>query len=1356
MPRTKVFLILILILLLVNAIFFVSWYGLGGRNLFRKTVAEQLGRLMKGKLSIGELQFSDRQLFAENISFTSADSTITVDVSRLRVQYNLLRFIFSGFKVKGLIREADVYKPVVAYRYRYKPSVPRPKKPLILPDLAGYFKSLSVRDGNFRLDMQLPLKIIQDGQLLILEEVHNIDITVQNRNITTLKLTAESSSRGRISLEGILNRGRIASAELEATGLNPRGVSHPDLKQLSTEASLVAFAKQDSLGAKLSYEAKAQLWGTSALFNDKYPVRIPYLSAETDGQNLSAQFSRSSFGSSYASAEVQISDLGPKLNFKIAKAEAGLDLGMIMPDLKGFVQAQIDAGGTLKEPYGNIALKSDYVAWQKYSLQNLNFSSFFKEGVLNFENPGLRFENHLVNLSGALNPTTLSLDANLETSPLLTSGQPYLVTADLDLHAQLLSKFPLVEAKINRIDASSGLANLNGVSGSVNLIPALDSKNYYVDASLTGEDGVSLKLIGDILDRNLLLDANFSSLSPAAVYAHKQLQKLDPLVSGNIKAILNGDKITTHSELSVALRGFLPYTTKLDLLGNFDLNKLEGTLHLMGREGLLNEQELSFNLAAALQNNQLQLYGLRVNDLISLSGRMNLQNYKDNDFSLALWNISYLDIVRFYPDLDVQIPEFKGLTLFAEYNKNQDKAVVASLNLNEIDLLAVTPLGLNLSFNGPLQNIKLQGVIDGPSQKILDLNGNLSLDSRIDLALEAAFKDLAIENVVLDSPLSGILNGKAGIVLKDLMGKPLHMDLMADLRARHLKFGDFVLDTVMLKAVQNRRLLQVDNLYVFSDQLFELTGSGAIDYNAVNNEFFEGQNRLNLQIDGQLFSWLKNITPYIQESRGNSSLSCSIGIQDEQFLVSGGKLDISDGFMRIKDQTEPLSNIFVRGTFDKNRIIIERGQVQMGEGKLVFNNIFEADNSDHFMLGFMDLGIIRLLIEEPGILANVPLFTPPKTLSNILLKGRNSRYAMVKGPFDQMKISAEVQLSNTSALFPPNTDNLLKLANSVREATNKRSDSDTAPLPFSLDALITLGENVSYVTYPAKLSIQPGGYLHLLYDGLAFTVQDAYFSSERGTIDIFGTVFQVEKVDITMVDAQDLLNVDGIFYKRAPDGTLITLKATTLPDLSKSFMDRLQFSLTSDNPEDRSISQILSRLRYSGSSDPNRQDSGVGLQDEALNLISGNLDASLYTPFLSPVETYVRRKLKLDNFTINAGFLQNLYTQYSNDPSQLFNYADMKQLTTDIAQFSSSILLNNLSISLSKYLGRRFFWDYQLELQEATDLQKRTRIMISHETSLRLMLPRQYRLGYTFQYTPQDKKTSHEIMIQRSFRFWGL
>jgi len=102
------------------------------------------------------------------------------------------------------------------------------------------------------------------------------------------------------------------------------------------------------------------------------------------------------------------------------------------------------------------------------------------------------------------------------------------------------------------------------------------------------------------------------------------------------------------------------------------------------------------------------------------------------------------------------------------------------------------------------------------------------------------------------------------------------------------------------------------------------------------------------------------------------------------------------------------------------------------------------------------------------------------------------------------------------------------------------------------------------------------------------------------------------------------------------------------------------------------------------------------------------------------------------------------------------DYADFDQFTTDIAQFSSAILLNNLSVSMSKYLGRRFFLDYELELQEATDLEKKTKLMISHSTSVRLMLPWKLRLGYTFEYTPRDERFTHEIMMQRSFSFWGF
>jgi len=1356
MPRSKRFLILILILLLVNAAFFISWYGFGMKDRFREMLAMQLGTILKGKVVIGELKISDRQLLAEKLSYCTADSSLQVQVERLRVGYNLTRFLFSGFKLSRLIQDADIYRPIVRYDYRYKPSVPKPRKPLILPDFAGYFKSLRIREGAVYTGLSFPLKIVSQGDLYIAEDLQKINLEVVNKRVTTLSLSAESARGGLLKAQGTLNRGRIASLEVEVNRMHPKYIVHPDLKSIDSEITLVASLGQDSLGADLHYEAKAQLWATKGVFARDYPVSIPFLAVETDGKSLSAKISRSTVGSSYVSGEVDISDFGPKLRFNAAKAEAGLDLAMVNKDLLGFVNVDLRGGGSVKEPTATAQLSASQVSYKQYTLKEIALSAEYVEGMLNFELPGLLYQNQRIDLAGSFDPVKMAAEGKITTLPLQTEGQPCLVKADMDMQLSLPDKLPMLNLKIIELDLQAENASINGIRGELKLVPGLGGEKYLVDADLKSTDGFQLQVLGDVLSRDLVLDAQFNSLYPARLYRHPQLTKFDPELSGQIKAVMNNDRIDTHSRLELTLHDFLPFRSVLDAVGSYDLKQQEAALHLKTEAGELNEQPLQLSLAASLRDKQLNIMGLRINDLLSLSGRYNLQNYKDLDFSLALWNLNQRDIVRFYPQLDISIPDFEGLTLFADYNSRGDGLLDAELNLNQIDLLAVTPIGLNIAVSGPIDNLKINGQIDNEAQKILEMDGLLSLADKIELRLDANLDKLAIEKVLIDSPLRGTVSGRAGVEFRDLMNASQDFDISSDLRAQNLQIQDLTINTAILKAIQKPNLLQVDSLFVFSDRLFELSGSGAIDYNAVNNAFFDGINRLNLRVEGQLFPWLKNLTPLIQEAKGNSSLSCSVGVLEDQFLVSAGKLDISDGFLRIKDQTEPLTNIAVRGSFDKNRIIIERGQVQMGQGKLVFNNIFEADNSDHLMLGFLDLGILRLLIEEPGILANVPLFTPPKTLTNIVLKGKNSRYAMVKGPFDQMKISAEVILSNASALFPPNTDNLLKLANSVREATFKRSDSETAPLPFTLDVLITLGENVSYVTYPAKLSIEPGGFLHLMYDGLAFSVPEAFFSSERGTIDIFGTVFQVDKVDINMVESQDLLSVDGVFYKRAPDGTLVSLKAITLPDPTKSFMDRLQFSLTSDNPEDRTISQILARLRYSGSTDPNQQEQNGALQDEALSLISGNLDASLFTPILSPVETYVRRKLKLDNFSINAGFLQNLYTQYSNDPSQLANYTDMKQLSSDIAQFSSSILLDNLSISVSKYLGRRMFLDYQLELQEATDLQKRTRIMVSHETALRLMLPRQFRLGYTFQYTPQDKKSSHELMLQRSFRFWGL
>ncbi|MDD4100969.1 MAG: translocation/assembly module TamB domain-containing protein, partial [Candidatus Cloacimonetes bacterium] len=501
---------------------------------------------------------------------------------------------------------------------------------------------------------------------------------------------------------------------------------------------------------------------------------------------------------------------------------------------------------------------------------------------------------------------------------------------------------------------------------------------------------------------------------------------------------------------------------------------------------------------------------------------------------------------------------------------------------------------------------------------------------------------------------------------------------------------------------------------------------------------------------------LKQLTDYIVDSRGVSNISLSVGNDDEQFIVRSGNIDIHSGHIMLKDQVEALRNIELKGIFTDNRFMIQRSTFDMGNGSIYLNNVFDPEPTDHFVLGFLDLGYFRVMIDQPGIQATIPVIAPPKTLSNIALKGQNSRYATVKGPFDDMKIEAYVTASNLDILFPPGADNLLNLILSVR-STGKKPDTDPVPLPFQMDLFVNIGENVRYVTYPTNLSLQPGGFLHLLYDGNAFIVKEVFISSERGTVDFFGTVFQVDNIAISMIDQQDIMNVEGHFYKRTPDGSTVSLNVRSTPEFDKSLLDRLEISLTSDNPADRNITQVLSRLRYNQSMDelPDEQKQNL-LQDEALGLIGGNLNSTVLTPIFYPVENWIRRTLALDSFSINAGFIQNLFTEYSSDPSSLADMADLSNLTNDINRFSSSILLNNLSISMSKYLGYRFFVDYELGLQEATDLQKKTRLMVSHDTSLRLVLPKQYRVGYTFSYEPSEERITHEIMIQKTLRFWGL
>ncbi|MDY0324758.1 MAG: hypothetical protein RBQ87_01125 [Candidatus Cloacimonadaceae bacterium] len=1369
MRRPKKFLILILILLLINALYFIIWYPLGGRDAVRKLLTDKIGSLAKSELTLGDLHISDRQIFAQDISFATNDSLITIKGKSLRVRYNLYKLLFSGFKLDGVVSSVEILEPNIQINYVQKLKEDKPpKKHFQIPDLTPFFNKLSLKGGTLNANVSILLNIQQEGYLKIEENLRDIQISITNGTQTDLKLSASTSLGGELSVKGILDKGRIDLAEVDIEKFNPLYVAHPDIDNFRSEINLHASYSQPADSSEVHLAAEAKIISTSALLLDQYPLNISLITLEADNKNAKLGIHEAKALNSILKAELKIQGIAPYLRFdgsstasaakdlRLDGSSASLivDLADIMPALSGRVYADLDASGSFQGPIIDLNAESQSLAYGTWSFDDLNLKAQYKDDIATVSAGALRWENQQIQLSAALQPRTREFSTELVTHSI--EGEEGLLAASgrLTVDGVLIKPYPVLRANIYDFDLLLDSLSLNGINGYAMMSPADGSLLF--DAILESDNGFRISAVGDILDQHISVDADFAELDIAKLYMQKQIYLLSPIVSGHLSAIMHDNEIWLKSNLNTALTGEYDYSGDLDILGSFDLKTKQITATLSSENGQLAGQPLDIDLSMDYQDQQLKVWYLKLEDFLNLSGNVNVADWHDLDFDLALINLDWQRLTDFYPDLRLKIPEFADLNLFAKYNREQDQKLQAWLNLQKADLISIVPLDLNLFLDGFLDDIAISGDVKSGTNLLLSLAGESSLKSDTRLSLQAVMHDLKMQDIMVNSLGEGSFSGWVEVTADSLLSKQPHIEFATDLLAESLKIGDFRVERAIVKARQQSQVLSIDSLYVKSRNLFEAHAQGALDYNLTQNQFFEGDKTLDIEVSGELFPWLKKLSNYVVESSGKSDLKLSIGTSDYQFKVYSGDLDIHDGYVLLKDQVEPMRNIEIKGIFDDNRFVIQKGEFDMGNGSFYMNNVFDEDPAEHFVLAFIDLGYLRLMIEKPGMQATIPVIAPPKTLTNIALKGINSRYATIRGPFDDMKIEAHATVSNLSILFPPGADNLLNLIMSVR-GTGKKPDRDPVPLPFNLDLMVTIGENVRYVTYPTNFYLDPGGFFHLIYDGNRFIVEEANITSDRGSIDFFGTVFQVEQIGINMIDQQDILSLSGEFYKRTPDGSTITLSVTSSSDYDKSFFDRLQINLGSDNPSDQSIVQVLSRLRYDQNKDDMSDDKKQNLlQDEALDLIGGNLNASVLTPFFFPVENWIRRNLKLDGFSINAGFIQNIFTEYSSDPSHLAELTDINNFSSDIAQFSSAILLNNLSLSMSKYIGYRMFVDYKILLQEATDLQQKTKLLLSHEASLRLVLPKKYRLGYTLNYSPQEIGFSHEIMLQRTFRFWGL
>ena len=257
------------------------------------------------------------------------------------------------------------------------------------------------------------------------------------------------------------------------------------------------------------------------------------------------------------------------------------------------------------------------------------------------------------------------------------------------------------------------------------------------------------------------------------------------------------------------------------------------------------------------------------------------------------------------------------------------------------------------------------------------------------------------------------------------------------------------------------------------------------------------------------------------------------------------------------------------------------------------------------------------------------------------------------------------------------------------------------------------------------------------------------FIAEEGSVDIFGTKMKLDYMQIQLSRFTAGANISGTFYKKTADGSLITLNIYN-EVAGDDEVGTLRFSLNSDNPNDR-ITDILSKLRYNRAmEDISADQKKTLLQDEVIQIAGMGLESAVMDPLLSPVENWIRKTLKLDYFHLQTDLVQNLFASYSSDDKSQYEVFDE---SNEIAKFSSELFLNNLSVSMGRYITRDLFLDYETRVEKSQDIALQTEMGIFHEFSLRYQLPYKFRILYRYKIMPFTEENPHEIMLERSFRF---
>ncbi|MCF7858651.1 MAG: hypothetical protein K9N07_04925 [Candidatus Cloacimonetes bacterium] len=1314
MKKKTWLLTIVVIVLVLNITFFIAVRLAKVDKLAQTKITDQLSTMLKADIKVEEFTFNDKQANIKGITI-SKPGVYELKINQVYIEYNLVKFVFSKFRNFKSIEHIKIYDPEFVLIIKPGNGMGE-KREFKIPDLTEFFKILDIFNGTFNL------QYISEN-IEFSHKWSNIELSIINSDKSNVKLSAKSYEASNLLASAKLDKGTIESVKFKVEQFRPDKIEVKHLQALGFyfDAEVNFSENKLNYSTKLS-NLKTQLSGREA--------SVDSLNIFGDLEKTYAKFHGAIFDKNKIKGKAEINRLfsdSPTINSEIEIANVFLQ--NYLEQLNGSANTKINISGKLMDPQINALITSDKLITFDQELTDIKLLAKMKSNKIDLQLEKADWQGNLIKGEGyyiildEFQFRLFSDDLSWQNGDLLVSG---------DLNSTITYR--------DKPDISIELSNLQVKTSSfslaeLNFIATLSGDDFAADLTHPANT-IGLACYGNLRTKELKGKLNFRSLDLNSIFAGTVL----PIVNGVVNIDANEYIMALDSNIIVYDRNYGKLGGGLKTNIVFDLSNKHSLVNLRTYNARYNYEPFNVNLLAEGSLDSLQIKQFNINKMLNVDGWIKRSPEIEYDLALNGNNIKIRDISEYFVDYYTSQQLEGNLSFTGNVSNSEDGNVEASIQIEKFRMGEMTALDVALELSGNNSMIKIrEGSVNIDELKLIDLEGALIRKPNQLITLSGKIDSIQVADILPSLNLKGLVDG--GL---EFSRSENNNEVQLDIGIINFEINKFKADRLKFDILQKDSLLYVNEIRAYKKGSFDLSANGAIGYNILNSNAFADSHSVKFNFEGDLLSLISSQVKSISGASSETDFVFKVGTRENQIFIENGLFELSNGFIKLAGQPENIDKIIVKFSISDNVLTIDRFKFRMGEGTCTISNAI-TNQEDQFLLGTMNLGKFLVKTNLSGISLNIPGYIAKNDIAKVVIQGRNNDLFEITGPFDNINLVGDLIVSKTGVIFPPNTENILKLFNKVRE----KKESESAPLPLSFDIMLRIGDNVKYVTYPVDIKVNPDGYINLIYSEEQFKVQDALFIAEIGTVDIFGTKMRLDYMQIQLSRFTETANISGTFYKKTADGSLITLNIYN--EISENDeLGTLKFSLNSDNPNDR-ITDILAKLRYNRSMDEISPDQRKTLlQDEVIQIAGMGLESAVMDPLLSPVENWIRRVTRLDYFHLQTGFVQNLFYSYSS-----YNNAEYEipEDATEYDRFSSTLLLNNLSVSMGRYLTRDLFLDYETRIERSQEMAFKSEMGIFHDISLRYQLPYKFRISYKYSILPFAVTNTHEIMLERSFKF---